>query len=241
MAQKKARTPNPPKRVQAPQKRVQAPTRRPTTQASAGDRRKLWIGGGALVALVVVAIVLGLVLTGGSSAAATVKWPQLTGLQTGPPPWNTGIDTAAERLDAIGLNPLPQEAVTFHIHSHLDVFWNGKKATVPRGVGIEPPDQAGQGGYFLELHTHDTRGVIHVEAPSKKNFTLAQFMAAWGVRLTSNCLASRCGDVKIYVNGKPFTQDPNKLVLKSHEEIAVVAGKAPKTIPSSYKGFFPGE
>jgi hypothetical protein len=240
LANKKSRTPTPPRRVQAPAKRVQAPTRKPTTQASAADRRRLWLIGGAVAVLVVIGAVLGFVLSGGSSAA-TVKWATVSGLQTSPPPWNTGIATVPERLDAIGLDPLPQEALAFHIHSHLDVYWNGKKVTVPAGVGIEPPDQAGQGGFFLALHTHDARGVIHVESPSKKDYTLAQFMGAWGVRLTSRCLADRCGAVKIFVNGKRFTQDPNKLILKSHEEIAVVAGKAPAKIPSSYKGFFQGE
>jgi hypothetical protein len=37
------------------------------------------------------------------------------------------------------------------------------------------------------------------------------------------------------VNGKQQTGNPAGLVLKSHQEIALVLGKPPKTIPSSYK------
>lgn len=183
--------------------------------------------------LIAVGAVLGFVLTGGSSAA-TVKWSTVTGLQNHAPPWTNGTDTLADRLDAISLDPLGQEGQVLHIHAHLDVFWNGKKIQVPQGIGIE------EGNYILALHTHNPSGVIHVESPTEKDFTLAQFMGAWGVRLTSACLANRCSDIRIYVDGKRYTQDPNDLVLKSHQEIAVVAGKAPEKIPSRYK-FAPGE
>ena len=40
---------------------------------------------------------------------------------------------------------------------------------------------------------------------------------------------------RIYVNGKPYTGDPRTLALKPHQEIAVVIGTPPKTIPSNYK------
>jgi hypothetical protein len=36
------------------------------------------------------------------------------------------------------------------------------------------------------------------------------------------------------VNGKKQTGNPAKLVLTNHEEIAIVVGKPPKKIPSSY-------
>jgi hypothetical protein len=36
------------------------------------------------------------------------------------------------------------------------------------------------------------------------------------------------------VNGKRFLGDPNNIVLKNHQEFAIVYGKPPAKIPSSY-------
>jgi hypothetical protein len=38
----------------------------------------------------------------------------------------------------------------------------------------------------------------------------------------------------MYVNGVPYPADPSQLVLKRHQEIAIVIGKPPKKIPSTY-------
>jgi hypothetical protein len=37
------------------------------------------------------------------------------------------------------------------------------------------------------------------------------------------------------VNGKRDDDDPTRLVLSSHQEIAIVIGKAPVRIPSTYR------
>jgi hypothetical protein len=39
----------------------------------------------------------------------------------------------------------------------------------------------------------------------------------------------------VYVNGQPYTGDPARLELDSHQEIAFVIGTPPKQIPRSYK------
>ena len=39
---------------------------------------------------------------------------------------------------------------------------------------------------------------------------------------------------RTYVNGAPYAGDPSKLVLIKHLEVAIVVGKPPKKIPSSY-------
>jgi hypothetical protein len=40
--------------------------------------------------------------------------------------------------------------------------------------------------------------------------------------------------VHFYLNGKPYTGDPNNLVLKNHEEIAIAVGKPPTKIPTTF-------
>ncbi len=151
----------------------------------------------------------------------------LPGIEAGPPPWPAEIERLRARLDAVGV---PARAgTTLHTHQHLDVFVNGKRVIVPAGIGIGK-------GLISPLHTHDASGVIHVESTTVRSYSLAEFFAVWGVRLTKTCLAGECGEGKLhfFVDGKPAT-DPNRIVLTHHQEIAVAFGPVPKPVPSSYR------
>jgi hypothetical protein len=153
-----------------------------------------------------------------------------------------------------GLVPEYFEHLTFHVHSHLDVFINGARVTVPAGVGINIHDpgvhKSGKGnslayGYIKRckrrcispLHTHDTTGLLHTETATISPNRLGQFFIEWGVRLTPSCVAHYCRPrtpIAIYVNGKREHGDPRTLQLSNHREIAIVIGKPPSQIPSSY-------
>jgi hypothetical protein len=166
----------------------------------------------------------------------------LAGLQTGPAPWSANTAGLAERLQAIGLAPLnPIEGTAVHIHQHLDLYVDGHKVPVPAGVGIDPAV-----GY-APLHTHDPSGVLHVESPTVRPYTLGEFFAVWGVRLTPSCLGGYCagGDrqLRVYADGRAYQGDPATLVLAAHQELVVAFGTAaqqPSPVPSSYQ-FPPGE
>jgi hypothetical protein len=190
--------------------------------------RKLWLGGAGAV-LVVAAIVLAITLSGGSANSLRVDFSQMPGLQTGPPPWNNGVGELQDRLAQVHLNPLGGGTTAFHIHQHLDVFVNGKHVTVPKLIGIY------DGSFVTEIHTHTSDGVIHVESPTNRDYTLGQLFGEWSVRLTASCLGRYCGDLHWWVDGKPQTGDPSDLVLRPHQEIVVAAGKPPAHIPSSHK------
>jgi hypothetical protein len=232
---KKTRTPAPPRKVQAPQRR--SDPRRPSRF---GERRGLWLAAAVAAVAVIAAIVAGVLLTRGGSndsrAAVVPQQSELAGLQTGPAPWNPGLDTLPDRLDPVGVHALTTEGQVLHIHQHLDIFVNGKHEPVPQGIGIY------DGQFLTELHTHDAAGIVHVESPTARNFDLGQFFGVWGVRLNADCVGGYCRQVTpwtVYVNGKPYSGDPAALVLREHQEIAFVIGKPPKKIPSSYK-FAPG-
>jgi hypothetical protein len=226
----KSRTPAPPRKVQAPQRR--SDPRRP---GRFSERRGLWLLVAVAAVAVIAAIAAGVLLTrgGGKSTAANVpKQSDLAGLQIGPAPWNTGLDTLPDRLDAVGVHALTNEGQVLHIHQHLDIFVNGKHEPVPQGIGIY------DGQFLTELHTHDATGIIHVESPVAKHFSLGQFFGVWGVRLNGDCVGGYCRQVTpwtVYVNGRPYTGDPAELNLSEHQEIAFVIGTPPKKIPSSYK------
>jgi hypothetical protein len=229
---KKSRTPAPPRKVQAPQQRKD-------------PRRQRSFPGGpwaALLALVAVAAVAAAVVAvvvargggndNGAPAVGAAQPTNLVGLQTGPAPWNPGLDTLPDRLDAVGVHALSTEGEVVHIHQHLDIFVNGKPMPVPANIGIY------DGQFLTELHTHDASGIMHLESPTEQHFTLGQFFGVWGVRLNADCVGGYCRQVTpwvVYVNGQPYTGDPARLELNSHQEIAFVIGTPPKQIPRSYK------
>lgn len=233
---KKVRTPPPPKRVQVPQ-------RRDTRKSAAGGRPPwLYAAAGAAVATLVAAAVLGFVLTrddaGGGTQTRTnaTNYNTLPGIRKTKAPWPPEYEFLADRLLPLELTPLAQEGVATHIHAHLDIFVNGRRVTVPLNVGINPG-----ANYLTELHTHDTRGVLHVESPNENDeFTLGQFFGEWGVYLDGRCVGAYCDGLKWYVDGERQTGNPAGLVLNAHQQITLVVGKPPATIPASFK-FSPGE
>jgi hypothetical protein len=238
---KKVRTPPPPRRVQAPQKRE-------TRRAAGVSTRPPWfyaaLGAGAVA--VIAAIVIGVIVAGGgggggggnskSSEANVASYNRLPGIRKTKAPWPPEYQYLADRLPSLGLTTLPQEAVNTHYHSHLDIFVDGKKVAIPALIGINVGAQ-----YLTQLHTHDKRGVIHIESPkANDHFSLGQFVAEWGVFLNGRCIGAYCNGLKWYVNGKRQTGNPQRYTLQSHDEIAIVVGKPPAKIPSKY-GFLAGE
>jgi hypothetical protein len=140
------------------------------------------------------------------------------------------------------------------VHSHLDIFVNGKKVTVPAGIGINIRDRrVGRGllpdgsiGYgpilgckeacVSPLHTHADYGLLHTETSTPSPNTLGQFFIEWNVRLTLRCVGGYCrpDSIEFFVNGKPYAGDPRKILLVNHTEIAIVIGTPPKHIPSKF-------
>ncbi|MFL5981247.1 MAG: hypothetical protein ACJ74D_01970 [Gaiellaceae bacterium] len=235
---KKVRTPPPP--------RVQAPQRRETRRAAGVSTRPPWFyaAAGAGAVAVIAAIVIGVLLLrddggGGSANTSTTevaKYNRLPGIRRTKAPWPPEYEFLADRLLPLGLSTLPQEAVNTHYHAHLDIFVDGKRVVVPKDIGINLG-----AGYITELHTHDPRGVIHIESPKENDsFTVGQFVAEWGVFLNAQCIGGYCEGLKWYLNGKLQTGNPQTHTLKSHDEIAIVVGKPPTKVPSSYK-FLGGE
>jgi len=83
-----------------------------------------------------------------------------------------------EETRRLALSCTTDAAVTYHVHAHLTITINGQDQTVPAQTGLSPTCQH-------PLHTHDTSGVIHIESPSKRDFTLGDFFAVWGKDFTA--------------------------------------------------------
>jgi hypothetical protein len=186
---------------------------------------RTWIG--AAVLAVVAAVVLVVVLTvGGGTTAAT---------NTG-----TGATHAATGASVDGISCQTSEQVAYHIHAHLAIFDNGKQQTLPRGIGIPNPQvQNGfvvSGKCFYWLHTHDTTGVIHVESPTQRSYTLGQFFDIWGQPLNGSQVGSAHGKLTVFVDGHQFSGDPRSIVLTPHKliqlDVGTVVSPKPFTFPA---------
>jgi len=214
--------------------------RRRRQEAARVRRRRLGIA--AVLAVVLVAGIGGLAVSAATRDRQPATSPgPLAGLQTGPAPWGANTADLAERLRAIGIPALsPTEGTAVHIHQHLDLYVDGRKVLVPAGIGIDPAV-----GY-APLHTHDPSGVIHVESPTVRTYTLGEFFAVWGVRVTPSCLGGYCAGggrrLRLFVDGRAYRGDPTTLALAPHQELVVAFGTAaqlPSPIPSTYQ-FPPG-
>lgn len=209
----------------------------------AARRRNMQIGAAAVAALIIAAVVIVIVAAsggGGGESSASSKVPirkdsvpasaQLSLLDT-PPPWQPNYKQLGERIQALGLPGFSE--TTFHIHAWLHIYDEGKKVPVPANIGI---DQAA--GILSPLHTHDTSGIIHMEADQEYDFTLGEFMDVWGVKFTDDQLGSLKAkgpdqQLQVYVNGQ-LVSDPVDVVMQEHDNIVIGYGK-PGSFPKEPK------
>lgn len=175
-----------------------------------------------------------------SAAAATVP-----AAPAGPSATTWALDPAgaAGRIQAAGLPVLTAEGTAEHFHAHLDVVVHGKPVTVPGGIGVTVgPDGKPDG--ISSLHTHDTSGIIHIEAPTAgQRYTLGQILQEWGMLGGTGCIGPECssdaGKWTVYVNGQVKTWGLTEVVLAAHDEIALVYGDEVAMIQPKYT-FPPG-
>lgn len=133
---------------------------------------------------------------------------------------------AADGKPIAGIQCERQEHLDFHIHAHLDIFIDGKPHAVPESIGIINRT------CLYWMHTHDPSGIIHIEAPETRAFTLAQFFEIW--KSTQKGLPATKEAPKIYVNGKRVNGRLEQVEIGPLAEIALVYGKEPAAVPSSY-------
>jgi hypothetical protein len=210
-----------------------------------------------LPALLVALFALAAAGCGGSSSsspssAASTQSTSTSG-QAAYIPWPAPSDPLVRAVRA-GLVPEVREQLDYHVHAHLDVFVDGRHVTIPGGIGINISDPGVQSGSYRgqpayggisgcskpcisPLHTHDVTGVLHTESATPKPNRLGQFFVEWGVRLTPTCVGGYCRPahpIAIYVDGTPFSGDPNGILLKNFREIAIVVGTPPASVPSTF-------
>jgi hypothetical protein len=172
---------------------------------------------------VAVLIVLGLVVAGQGASAST-------GTSSAPvlaPP------TGATGQPVDGIDSDTAERLAFHVHAHLQIYVDGQQRAVPAGIGVVPPlevRQTAQGPFvvggagFYWLHTHDGSGVVHVESPVERRFTLGELFDLWGQPLGPDRVGPARGPVTALVDGAVIGGDPRDIPLTAHAVVQLDVG-----------------
>jgi hypothetical protein len=75
------------------------------------------------------------------------------------------------------------------------------------------------------LHTHAADGVIHIESPVQRTYTLGEFFDIWGQPLNRRHVGPARGTVTVLFNGRVFTGNPRRIPLLAHSQIELEVGR----------------
>ncbi|MGC8514112.1 MAG: hypothetical protein ACP5P1_13930 [Acidimicrobiales bacterium] len=225
------------------------PPPRKVQAAAARKRRWGWVGGAVVVAGA--AVGLGLGLSGSSPAPTHLKLaslatvghlapppsadplgPEGVPIPKAPPLATTASDAAGQGVDGISCDT--SEQVVFHVHTHLTIFVDGAARQVPYGIGIAVPrtvQQTPQGPFvasgscFYWLHTHADDGIIHIESPVQRTYTLGDFFAVWGQQLGPDRVGPAKGKVTAFYDGKVYLGNPADIPIGDHVQVQLDVGR----------------
>jgi hypothetical protein len=231
-------------------------------QAARRRRVRLWLMGAGAAVVVAAAAIGGTLGFSSGGAKASSSAPQLTlaplstlgALRPAPLPGPDGSEgvpvpgaaplagtaaaTAGQNIDGIACQT--NEQTVFHIHAHLAIFVNGSPRQVPAAVGIpgavaqNSPQGPfiGSGNCFYWLHTHAPDGIIHIESPVQRTYTLGDFFDEWGQPLGPDRAGPAKGHVTAIYNGQVYRGSPRGIPLTAHAQIQLEVG-APLLAPVS--------
>ena len=164
--------------------------------------------------------------------------PEGVPIPSAPPLTGTATKATGQNVDGIGCNT--SEQTIFHIHAHLTLFVNGSPRQVPAGLGI--PGATSQntpqgefisnGKCFYWLHTHAADGIVHIESPVHRTYTLGNFFDEWGQPLGPDQVGPEKGHVTVLYNGKVYRGNPRDIPLNAHAQIQLEVG-TPLIAPES--------
>ncbi len=131
-----------------------------------------------------------------------------------------------------GVQCAPIEQLAYHIHAHLQVYVDGQPRELPPGIGLVDPvfDQTPNGPFYgatkcyYWLHTHAGDGVIHIESPTARSYTLGEFFDEWRQPLSSAQVGPDPGRVTAFVNSTQWSNSPRSIPLTPHAVIQLDVG-----------------
>jgi len=140
---------------------------------------------------------------------------------------STAGQAQGETVD--GISCQTSEQVVYHIHAELMVFVAGESRVIPEGIGIV--------GCFYWLHSHTRDGIIHIESPVDRIYSLGNYFDIWKQPLSTTQVGPATGAVNAYVNGVRFSGDPRSIPLTPH---AIIQLNVSSEVPAHTFTFPPG-
>jgi hypothetical protein len=143
-------------------------------------------------------------------------------------------DAPAPGRSVDGISAAAAEQLAFHIHAHLTIFVAGRARQIPYGVGIARPlevESTAQGLFalggatFFWLHTHAADGIIHIESPIERTYTLGNFFDIWNEPLGPERVGPAIGHVTAFFNGRHYLGNPRDIPLLAHAQIQLDVGR----------------
>jgi hypothetical protein len=140
--------------------------------------------------------------------------------------------TTAPGTTVDGIQCAPVEQLAYHIHAHLQVYLDGQPRALPGGIGLigAVEQQTAYGPFYSAeqcyywLHTHTSDGVIHIESPTRRIYTLGDFFDEWRQPLSADRVAGANGEVTAFINGRRWPKSPRSLPLSRHAVIQLDVG-----------------
>jgi hypothetical protein len=200
-------------------------------RVAAVRRRRAGRGAAAIAAVLVLAAGIALASTTGGGGAPSPLGPEGVPVPAGPELAAPAAPTDGHTVD--GISCLAGEQLAFHIHAHLTLFMDGASRHIPGGVGIIAPQATrtsdgpfvSGGSCFYWLHTHAPDGIIHIESPIRRTYTLGDFFDIWGEQLGPNQVGTLRGPVVVFYNGLRYRSDPREVPLTAHAQIQLEIGR----------------
>jgi hypothetical protein len=150
------------------------------------------------------------------------------------------VPATGQTIDGIRCDQ--SEQALFHIHAHLAIYVSEKPGPVPPAIGIPNPQvqQSPDGPFvvsgscFYWLHSHTGDGIVHVESPIQRTFTLGDYFDLWGQLLEADQVGTDRGQLTAYLNGQRFTADPRTIPLTAHAVIQLDVGTDTAPAPNTF-------
>ncbi len=179
------------------------------------------IAGGVIVALLAVTVPIALIFASSNN--------RLTPVASGPSPEQSSTSGSPSPSTSIPCDQLEHTQV--HYHAYLQVLVQGNPLGIPTNLGRKLDCF-----YWLHMHTSEA-GIIHVESPADRTFTLGDFFDVWSdwsgqaqpldSTHVSTLALGPSQKLAVYVDigdgagAESFTGDPRSIVLKDHEVITL--------------------
>ncbi len=165
-------------------------------------RRMWWVAAVILAGSMAGSAALGVATSAwshdGTTAPTSPRGPEGIPLQAGALLAPESTAETGRTVDGIQCDA--SEHVAYHIHTHLAVYVDGALRPIPSGI-------------------------IHVESPTARTYTLGQFFAIWRQPLSAHRVGPARGPVTVFVDGSRYSGNPADTTLGAREDIQIDVGR----------------